>query len=68
MSKNEVDRRTFLRASSAAGLLAATGPLFFGDTSAPHEMAQPDSAAIKSAAGDATGWAYSIVCLEQAPG
>lgn len=57
MSKNEVDRRTFLRASSAAGLVAATGPLSFGDTSAPPEMSRPHSAATKSTADDATGWA-----------
>lgn len=52
MKKNELSRRTFLRASSAAGLMAAAGPLALAKSSAATEA----TAATNDASAEGGVW------------
>ncbi len=55
MNKKAFTRRSFLRASSAAGLVAATGPLGIAEPGLPGEVKQEPSAAL-SRGDDSIRW------------
>src|ERR1035437_8631754 len=55
MKEKAFTRRNFLRATSAAGLLAASSPLAIAASALPDNKKETISAA-KGAAGDPPGW------------